>query len=175
MNRAEEGVLLLCSSLGQCDSNPLTMAQFRELGMRVRAHGFKEDLSRDLNQADLQHMGYSVEQADRILRLLDRQNVLERYLSRGASMGIYPVTRLSSRYPQRIAARKRLSSPPVLFCMGDAELLNQPSVAVIGSRKLREPNAAFARKAGSHPQQHGVKRQIEQKKRCGQPPLRVRL
>lgn len=148
MNRAEEGVLLLCSSLGQENSKPLTMAQFRDLGMRVRASGIQGDASRELNRSDLCGIGYSEAQADSILRLLDRQSILEQYLSRAESMGIYPITRLSDQYPIRIAARKKLSSPPVLFCMGDVELLKQPSAAVVGSRVLKDGNAAFARNAG---------------------------
>lgn len=148
MTAAEEGVLLLCCALGDRESRPLTMAQFRELGLRVRASRMEGDALRQLGRSDLQGLGYDEGQAARILRLLDRETRLRRYLQAAESRGIYPVTRLSSRYPIRIAACRKLSSPPVLFCRGDAALLSAPAVALVGSRRLRPENAAFAAQAG---------------------------
>lgn len=156
MTRAEEGVLLLCCSLGQTDCKPLTMPQFRELGLRVRASVRSGDGLREVSVSDLRNLNYDEEQAQRIVRLLDRERQLVSYLRAGEARGIYPVTRLSAAYPIRIVGNRHLSSPPVLFCMGDASLFAEPSVAVVGSRQLRPDNEAFAKKAGELAAREGL-------------------
>lgn len=148
MTAAEEGVLLLCSRLGDPDSKPLTMPQFRKLGLRVRAAQPAGDPLRQLRRSDLTALGYDPEQADRILGLLHRENRLRQYLRQGEACGILPLTRLSPAYPRRFRQQLGLSCPPVLFYRGDPALLAQPSLAVIGSRKLHPENEAFARQAG---------------------------
>lgn len=148
MTAAEEGVLLLCCSLGDPESQPLTMAQFRELGLRVRASQLPGDGLRELRRSDLTALGYDEEQVARILGLLDRGARLRSYLRAAEARDIYPVTRLSPDYPLRVSARQKLSSPPVLFCKGDRSLFQPASVAVVGSRKLYPENEAFAAEAG---------------------------
>lgn len=148
MTAAEEGVLLLCSRLGDPDSRPLTLAQFRDLGVRVRQSAPPADALRQLRSQDLTALGYSREQAEHILALLDRDEQLNRYLSWGQRHGMEPLTRLSAAYPSRFRRHRGLSGPPVLFCRGDLSLLERPSVAVIGSRKLCPDNEAFAIRAG---------------------------
>lgn len=148
MTAAEEGLLLLCCRLGDSGSKPLTMAQFRDLGSRVRAAEPDRDLFSDLSRRDLERLGCPEERIDQVLCLLSRQSRLQDYLSAAAHRQITAVTRISPAYPRRVIRNKQLSSPPVLFAMGDLSLLERPSVAVVGSRKLLPENAAFARAAG---------------------------
>ena len=148
MTAAEEGVLLLCTRLGSDAAKPLTMAQFRELGLRVRAAMPAGDPIRDLTVRDLLELGYSPEDARHIVGLLDRQTPLTAYLAAGERLGIVPVTRVSPAYPLRISKKRQFSAPPVLFARGDLSLLEQPSVAVVGSRQLRPENVDFAKQAG---------------------------
>ena len=148
MTAAEEGVLLLCSRLGDPDSKPLTVPQFRELGSRVRAAAMDGDPLRQLRAADLQALGYDEMQTARILRLLDREATLHRYLQQAKELQILPLTRTSPDYPQRIREKLGFSCPPVLFYRGDLSLLRKPSLAVVGSRRLLPENEAFARDAG---------------------------
>lgn len=156
MTATEEGVLLLCCPLGDPESQPLTMAQFRELGLRVRASGPSGDALRELQPSDVEALGYEREQAERIVRLLDRETRLRSYLRAAEARGIYPVTRLSPDYPVRVAARQKLSSPPVLFCKGNASLFTGASAAVVGSRRLNPGNADFAAEAGRLAAEEGL-------------------
>lgn len=148
MTAAEEGVLLLCCRLGEQEEKPLTMAQFRELGLRVRASEPNGNRLDELTQRDLLRLGYDPQQAERILRLLNRQSQLVSYLKQAERHGIVPVTRVSAAYPGRIRQKQQLSCPPVLFARGDLSLLSLPCVSVIGSRQLRPENQAFAKQAG---------------------------
>ena len=148
MTAAEEGVLLLCSRLGDPDSKPLTMPQFRELGLRVRSAGLDGDPLRQLQEGDLLRLGYEKTFTRHILQLLDRNAALTAYLRRGEQIGIHPLTRLSSAYPHRFRNKQGASCPPVLFYRGNTALLEQPSLALVGSRALQPENEAFARYAG---------------------------
>lgn len=148
MTAAEEGVLLLCCRLGDPDAKPLTMAQFRELGLRVRACGHLNDPLAQLRQGDLMTLGYSTEQAQHIIRLLERETLLRRYLAQAERLGIVPVTRLSPAYPRQVRLKKQLSCPPVMFARGDLALLERPCVAAVGSRQLMPENTAFAQCVG---------------------------
>jgi len=156
LTAAEEGVLLLCCRLGDPNCKPLTPPQFRELGLRVRAAGSAADPLRDLHASDLLDLRYNTQEADRILRLLDREDALHNYLCRGEAHGIYPLTRLSRDYPAAFRALQGFSAVPVLFYRGDISLLRRPSIAVVGSRKLYPQNEAFARRAGQLAAEHGL-------------------
>lgn len=148
MNVLEEGVLLLCCRLGDKDVKVLTMAQFRDLGTRVRAIHTESDGLRELNEHDLLRLGYDTSFAENVLFLLGRQRQLEDYLRRGEEKHIFPVTRLSAQYPSRFLQKQAQSRPTVLFAVGDPSLLENPTLAVVGSRQLMPQNEAIAKAAG---------------------------
>ena len=155
MNARERGFLLLSSHLGDPERRPLTTAQLRTLADRVR----KAELSpedRDLEEKDLLALGYGRDMAERILRLLDEEAVLEHYLHRGKRMGCVPVTRVSAAYPLILRQRLGLDSPGCLWIKGDLSLLNTPAVALVGSRELREENREFAAEAGQQAASQGL-------------------
>ncbi len=156
MTVAEEGVLLLCSTLGQKDCHPLTMPQFRELGLRVRSAHIRDDPLRELNPRDLEQLGYGEEDAKRIVSLLGRQDRMEAYLRTGLEHGCLPVTRLSADYPRRFRDTLGFSCPPVLFCRGDKTLLHRSGIAVVGSREPAAANAAFAAEVGRWAAEQGL-------------------
>ena len=86
MNAWERGFLLLCSHLGNPERKPLTTAQLRYLGQRVREmENPRED--RELSAADLVNIGYGREKAQHILHLLEEADVLDYYLSQGKGQG----------------------------------------------------------------------------------------
>ena len=105
MRKAEQGFLLLTSHLGDPESKPLTVAQFRKLASLVQAME-KPVENRDLTPADLTALGYGPEMTARILKLLSRQELLEYYVNRAARTDCYPITRISPLYP--VALRTRL-------------------------------------------------------------------
>lgn len=148
MNVLEECVLLLCCRLGNKDIKPLTMPQFKELGLRVLSSLIGGNHLTELRPSDLCRIGYPKSEAEHIIDLLDRQGALEAYLARGESLGIRAITRVSDDYPSRITKKQTTNRPPSLFVMGDAALLEKPAVAVVGSRDLHEENERFARAAG---------------------------
>ena len=154
MNGRERGFLLLSSHLGEPERKPLTTAQLRTLADRVRCVQLpKED--RELEIRDLTELGYPSEMAKRIHQLLGEEDVLDYYLRKGEILGCTPITRVSDSYPFHLRKRLGLDSPGVLWTRGDMSLLEQPMVALVGSRELKEENWSFAAEVGRQAAQQG--------------------
>jgi DNA processing protein len=83
----------------------------------------------------------------RILQLASR--TIESHLNRLASLGIFPLTRADSDYPEKYRQRLKDSAPAVLFYAGEKALLGQPGIAVVGSRHLDEAGQDCARFVGN--------------------------
>ena len=154
MTPGERGFLLLTSQLGNPERKVLTVAQLRTLATRVRALP-RSVADRELEPEDLRAMGFSGELAGRIMALLDEEELLDHYLSRGARAGCVPLTRVTAGYPIVVRKRLGLDSPGCLWARGDLALLDTPMVALAGSRELREENRAFAREAGRQAARQG--------------------
>lgn len=147
MNSRERGFLLLSSHLGNPSRKPLTQPQLRTLAQRVQALEKPEE-DRQLSVNDLLSLGYPREMALRILALLEEEDVLAHYLSKGKRMGCVPVTRVSEDYPALLRQRLGLDSPGCLWAKGDLSILNEEAVALVGSRDLQKENGRFAEAVG---------------------------
>ena len=155
MTGAERGFLLLCCHLGNPERKPLTVAQFRKLARRVR-ESEKAPGDRELELSDLTALGYDAEDGRRILRLLDEEALLDRYLAKADRYGCVPLTRLTPGYPRRILEALGDDAPGCIWARGDLSLLERPGVALVGSRELRPENRRFAREAGAQAARQGL-------------------
>lgn len=147
MNVREQGFLLLTSHLGDPERKILSVAQLRTLSARIRSLE-NPDGSEDVTEGTLTALGYSVEMARRILQLLSGTEQLQWYLNCGAMLDCFPLSRAGEQYPKRLRARLGIDCPGCLWTKGDRTLLNEPAVALIGSRDLKSENLAFARQVG---------------------------
>ena len=154
MTGPERGLLLLGSHLGDPERRPMTLAQIRRLGDRVRATDFSGE-DRDLTEQDLKALGYGPEDARLILNLLAQEDLLEDYLRRGRRAGCRVLTRISPGYPEKLRSRLGLDTPVCLWLRGNADLLEKKMIALVGSRELEPENEAFAREAGRQAAQQG--------------------
>ena len=154
MRGAEQGFLLLTSHLGDPESKPLTVAQFRKLASLVQSME-KPTENRELNREDLIALGYGQEMAQRILGLLSRVELLEYYVNRAARTDCYPINRISSVYPTSIHKRLGLDAPGCLWAKGDSSLLSRPAIALVGSRELGQSNTAFSQEVGRQAARQG--------------------
>lgn len=155
MTGTERGFLLLTSHLGNPDRKPLTMAQLRYLGQRVREME-KPESDRDLMEEDLVSLGYGREKARQILALLGEEKILDDYLKQGRQQGCTPIARVSEGYPGMLLRRLGEDAPGCLWARGDLALLNTPAVSLVGSRELRQDNRRFAEAVGQFAAQQGL-------------------
>ena len=147
MNPREQGFLLLTGHLGNPDRKPLTAAQLRILAQRIGGKTVS-DGGKMLKVQDLIALGYDREMADRIVKLLSEEDVLEHYVKRGIRQGCVPVTRVTDRYPLILRHRLGLDSPGCIWAKGNLSLLDQPGIALVGSRNLNLENREFAAEVG---------------------------
>lgn len=155
MTPRERGFLLLTSHLGNPQRQVLTAPQLRILAQRAQnLPQPRED--RELNAADLIHLGYGEALAGRILSLLEDEPLLERYLQRGSRAACQPVTRVSPEYPGILRHRLGLEAPGCLWARGDVSILATPAISLVGSRELQEPNRAFAQAVGYQAARQGL-------------------
>lgn len=147
MTSGQRGFLLLTSHFGDPERKCLTVAQFRELAQRVRAAAPQASM-REMEISDLRALGYGQRQAEQILCLLSQEGLLDSYLRLGEKQGCAVMTRLSELYPQGLRTRLGLDAPGCLWYKGDASILEQPKVSLVGSRDIRAENAEFAHQVG---------------------------
>ena len=127
----------------------LSLAQARELSRRARAAGIgEEDPFRDVTVKDVRRLGYSEYEAGHIVSLLGRERQLDGYLLAAEKADVAVITRLDTRFPQRLREQLGARCPAALFCRGDLRLLQRPCISVVGSRHLASPGAQFAAQAG---------------------------
>ena len=155
MTPREKGFLLLTSHLGNPHRPVLTTAQLRVLAERMRQSECTQP-EREVTSADFSRLGYNREMSQRIARLLEEGQLLERYLRRGAQAGCIPLTRVSPGYPLILRQRLGLDSPGCLWSKGDLSLLRTPAISLVGSRELGQDNRVFAQQAGRHAAKQGL-------------------
>ena len=132
----------------------LTVAQFRNLTAAVlAAERPKED--GELLPKDLMALGYSRLFSERVVDLLAEEERLKNYLFKGWQENCMPITRVTDTYPVRLRQKLGLDSPGVVWAKGDISLLDKPAIAVVGSRELRDQNAAFAKAVGKQAAEQG--------------------
>ena len=143
-------LLLLCSQLGLDDDSvkPLTLREWNPLVRKMQAASLRpSDLPR-LSDADLRSkLDLDEQLVTRIAYLLSRE--IQSNLKRLESLGIFPLTRADSDYPEKYRSRLKDSAPAVLFYAGEKALLGQPGIAVVGSRHLDEAGQECAKFVGN--------------------------
>lgn len=147
MTGPEAGFLLLTCRLGNPDRKVLSTAQMRTLSQRMRDFSM-DDPDRNLNADDLMKLGFGQEMAQRIVSLLDEEELLTHYLRKAHKAGCTPVPRISPLYPRILRDRLGDEAPGCLWAKGDLEILKNPMISLVGSRDLNPKNAEFAREAG---------------------------
>ena len=155
MNQRERGFLLLASHLGDPERKVLTVAQLRSLALRMRDMEQPAE-SRDLKKTDLTRLGFDDEFAERIVSLLEQEDLLDGYLARAAAQNCVPITRVSAHYPLILRQRLGLDSPGCLWARGDVEILNTPAISLVGCRELNGPNREFAKAVGHQAAEQGL-------------------
>ncbi len=147
MKAREQGFLLLTSHLGNPERKIMTTAQLRRLASRVQS---MEKPAQDgpVQEENLIAIGYSRQEAKRIVSLLSDEDILSWYLSQASRKGCVPITRVSSSYPDKLRDALGVDCPGCLWAKGNLNLLTKPAIALVGSRDLKAENLSFAVEAG---------------------------
>lgn len=152
MNLSQDSLalLLLCSQLALNDDAPkaLTLREWNPLARKLHSTSLRPADLLNFSDSDLRlKLDLEEQLATRISYLVSRD--LQPNLTRLASLGIFPLTRTDSDYPEKYRQRLKESAPAVLFYAGEKALLGQPGIAVVGSRHLDEAGQECARFVGN--------------------------
>ncbi len=147
MTGKEAGFLLLTCRFGNPERKVLTTAQLRILSGRMKTMPRPLE-DRELEASDLMAIGYGRDMAERILALLEEEDLLEHYLRRGERLGCVPLTRISQAYPDALKRRLGQEAPGCLWAKGDLSILDTPMISLVGSRDISPDNKAFAAEVG---------------------------
>lgn len=82
--------------------------------------------------------------AERIKQLLGRGVSMSFALEKWTKQGIWVISRVSEFYPKAIKKHLGEQRPPILFGLGNQQLLNQISLGFVGSRSITENDEIFA-------------------------------
>lgn len=141
-----EAILLLCgrfgSERGDRDS-PLTQKEYEALTRWLLERKLRpadllnadSSLLAELVQAKLDHA--------RVGALLSRGTALALAMERWIRSGLWILSRSDSAYPKRLKRKLGQSAPPLLYGAGDAGLLDNGGVAIVGSRDVSESGLRF--------------------------------
>ncbi len=134
-------IVLLCSHLGLVKGSelvPLNRREWNLLEQKIQSSEVEgvQKLPEMTAQEIQATFAISEEEAERIARLLGRHDSLTSELERLKALGIRVITRQDPEYPERYRQRLKESAPVILFFAGEAALLGQPGIAVVGSRNL---------------------------------------
>jgi DNA processing protein len=80
--------------------------------------------------------------------LLGRGFLLSHAVDRWASRSIWVVSRADPTYPRRLKTRLREEAPPILYGCGDAALLENGGLAVVGSRHVDQALTEYTEELG---------------------------
>lgn len=144
--------LLLCTRLSLKEDLVKTFSpkEWKHLVEILHAAGHSPRVFLENSVSDFQDLFSDSEiQINRIGLLVSRRFELENELDRLSRLGIHVLTQQDADYPSRYFERLKEAAPQVLFYAGEAALLGQPGIAVVGSRNLEEVGQACARYVGS--------------------------
>lgn len=139
-------VLLLCGRFGRNrdGATPLTDFEYNLLAIWLQKQGMRPaDLLGEDGQYLLEKNGPPVT-VSRLQALLERGTALALAVESWASKGLWVLSRSDTQYPPRLRGRKK-PAPPILYGVGDARLLSDGGLAIVGSRDVDEEALDFSR------------------------------
>ncbi|MGD0260510.1 MAG: DNA-processing protein DprA [Verrucomicrobiota bacterium] len=149
-------LLALCSGFAlpegaaEGGATPFTLSEWNKLARQVHDSLLQQPAAlQGRTAADLaRDLAIPPDDAERIVRLLDRSGRLALELEGLFSRGLWAVTRADEPYPAKLRDTLKHQAPTVLFGAGSLQLLKGGGIAVIGSRNIDEAGTVFAQEVG---------------------------
>lgn len=137
-------VLLLSQRLVDAEADPFKAAEVWSLLEVVPDPGRLLESSPELMAAEA---GVSLELATRLRARFDGASDFAAALESADESGMRVIGPLDDSYPARFRARLGRSAPPILYVVGDVNLLRGDALGVVGSRDVSEEGSHVAMSA----------------------------
>lgn len=150
-NENELTIIALCTNLGniKSDFNPLTNLQYHNLANNIFNSSLKtpENLLNNIHRIEqiAVELSFSEEDVIRIRYLLSPERILRVHMAIHdlKRKNIFILTRANERYPNIFKTKLKEKRPPVLFYIGNLDLLNERIVGIVGSRDIAVEEESF--------------------------------
>ena len=147
-----KAVMLLTVSFGKSEARtakPLTPTEWGDFADWLKDSGLSPT---DLLKSDLSDLLQDWENPkvaeERLRALLRRGTALALVLEKWQRAGLWVLTRADRDYPRRLKQHLGRKAPAILFGCGEAKLLNESGIAVVGSRDADRADLDFTRCVG---------------------------
>ncbi len=148
-----KAILLLTSYFTKSSDRELKPLSNGEWNSLVRWIQTKDINPEDFLNQDIDSLLYGWDDLsitkERIVGLMDRKPALALALDKWVRVGVWVINRGDSLYPKKIRDRLKEKAPPILFGIGNIELLNKNYIGVVGSRKTGESELEETKRIGS--------------------------
>lgn len=145
MNENSSIITALCSHLCSEGCSPLMPSEWAALADLLILQDYQPQHIPNMSDTEMKCLlNLNSEYINRIKRLLDRRNRLERELEKYRNIGICVVTRADTLYPKVLKNKLHGSCPPLFYYAGDLSLLSRRTVGFVGSRNIENYDIAFA-------------------------------
>ncbi|BAZ13147.1 hypothetical protein NIES4071_49860 [Calothrix sp. NIES-4071] len=141
-----QAILLLCASFGQnrlSRPQPLTLSEYNSLADWLLQNQMRPA---DLLAPTTAETYNGKLDTQRLLDLLQRGAMLSLAVEKWTLHGIWILGRSDANYPKRLKMRLKQSAPPILYGVGNIELLSMGGLAIIGSRDIDEEGLDYTQK-----------------------------
>ncbi|MDK1488648.1 DNA-processing protein DprA [Sinorhizobium sp. 7-81] len=121
---------------------PLTTVEYNRLAKQLHELELRPaDLVREIPKG-------LVADTARLTTLLSRGTSLALAIERWTRLGIWVIGRADEAYPKLLKRKLRGAAAPILYCAGNAELMNAVAVCIVGSRNVSDAGLEFATELG---------------------------
>jgi predicted Rossmann fold nucleotide-binding protein DprA/Smf involved in DNA uptake len=134
-----------CTTLGRSVSQsnepgPLTPSEWNKLAQWLHDHGRQPSALLDRFAVEDMTAEATLDPVvlAKIAALPDKAPITALELERLEHRGIWALARLEDAYPKRWKQQLKTQAPPVIFGAGSSRLLNEASIAIVGSRDISE-------------------------------------
>lgn len=143
-----QAILLLCARFGQnqCETQPLTIKEYNILADWLRSEGMTpKDLLEVTFQHRLPQITINTLESKRLAGLLERGVMLSLAVEKWTNQGLWILGRSDTNYPKRLKQKLKHLAPPILYGVGNIELLSQGGLAIVGSRNVDEEGIDYTK------------------------------
>ena len=135
-----QAILLLCAGFGQSrqvEPMPLRLSEYNTLVRKLHQDNLRPaDLLTTEGKDWVFHQINTDLSPHRIIQLLERGAMLAVAVENWTSKGLWILSRSDDAYPQRLKQKLKHLAPPILYGVGNQNLLSAGGLAVVGSRDI---------------------------------------
>jgi predicted Rossmann fold nucleotide-binding protein DprA/Smf involved in DNA uptake len=152
-----KAILLLCGHFGKRDAvSPLNLKEYNYLADWMQDNKIRPSDLITKEGISLVKKAPAAIEIKRVLKLLARGATMALAIEKWTNNGIWIVCRSDAAYPQRLKQHLKKQAPPILYGVGDIELLNNGGLAVVGSRNVDARGKSFTQQIAKKSARCGI-------------------